>query len=350
MRRKSLRVVALLAFVIAFAVLAAGCGTKHVNATSDSLACIFDGSQAGGHRFKKEVPAGDTFKTASDDQVVYLPTSNRFYNMTETANRDTLAPSSLTGYARGQVKMAVQGVLKFRFNTEGNQACEWYSKHGRRDANAAGDLGFNVRGAEAQAQAGWFRFLAEYPGDTMKQVVHDSLSPWTWQQLKYGNDPSLEGESDAALITPSVSIALGVKLGQVFTKYLDDNLGGHYFCGIQPDLTGKGDDPNCPPIYFQVISAEPADQQLVVEHDKLQEQQAQIATQQAENKLKAANRASLIEATESQRKLLEAQIENAALQARNDPTVQKCLIYAKVGLDCDGHRAPILVNGQPVGG
>jgi hypothetical protein len=75
------------------------------------------------------------------------------------------------------------------FNTTGDKACTWYSKYGLQNASY-GDLGFAARSKSAQRRAGWYRFLAEAHGDTMKQVVHDDSSAWTWQQLAYGSDPT----------------------------------------------------------------------------------------------------------------------------------------------------------------
>lgn len=328
-----------------FAVFAAGC-SQDVNPGSDQLACIYDGSKHGGNRFLKEVQPGEHLSTDSGNHVAYLPTSNRFYNMTDSENRDTLAPPTLSGVAADNTNVIVQGVLRFRFNTEGNKACEWYSKHGRRNANASGDLGFNVRGTAEQAHAGWFRFLAENFGDTMKQVVHDGSHGWTWQQLVYGNDPTISYKG-----ANPVDVQYGIDLGALFTKYLDENLGGHYFCGIQPSLTGVGSDPNCPPIYFQVLNVQPKDPTLTQEHEKLQRLQASLAAQKQEATLNAENRASLIADAKAQREVLNAQIENARLQALTASTIQHCLILAKVGLDCDGHWAPVVVsNGTKVTG
>ena len=45
--------------------------------------------------------------------------------------------------------------------------------------------------------------------------------------------------------------------------------------------------------------------------------------------------------------VIEAQIVNTRLSAQNDVKVQKCLILARVGLDCDGHRQQIVVAGLP---
>jgi hypothetical protein len=43
--------------------------------------------------------------------------------------------------------------------------------------------------------------------------------------------------------------------------------------------------------------------------------------------------------------VIEAQIVNARLAAQNDVRIQKCLILARVGLDCDGKKPTIVVPG-----
>jgi hypothetical protein len=327
---------------LAAALLAAGCGGKTVTVDADTLACVYDGSANGGHRFKETVEPGERVSVGKTDEVVMLPTSTRFYNMTTTQNRNALAPSRVLAFAKGQTPVWIEGVLKFRFNTAGNKACDWYSKHGRRNAHN-GDLGFDVRGKIAQRQAGWYRFLAESHGDTMKQVVHDGSSEWTWEQLAYGSDPTVK----RALTAEAVSVAYGKQIGALFTKYLRLNLGNDYFCGVQPALTGGGETPGCPPMYFQVLSVYPRDGQLAEEHDQLQRLDAALQRQRQGAKLKARNRASAIASARAQKAVIEAQIVNTRLAAQNDATVQKCLILARVGLDCDGHRQQIIVAGLP---
>jgi hypothetical protein len=327
---------------LAAALLASGCGGKTVTVDGDTLACVYDGSANGGHRFKRTVEPGEQVSVGKTDEVVTLPTSTRFYNMTTTQRRNALAPSRVLAFARGQTPVWIEGVLKFRFNTAGNKACDWYSKHGRRNARN-GSLGFDVRGKALQQQSGWYRFLAESHGDTMKQVVHDGSSAWTWEQLAYGSDPTIKRAPTAE----AVSVAYGKQIGALFTKYLRLNLGDDYFCGVQPALTGTGETPGCPPMYFQVLSVYPRDSQLAEEHDQLQRLDAALQRQRQGAKLKAQNRASLIAATRAQKAVIEAQIVNTRLAAQNDAKVQKCLILAGVGLDCDGHRQQIIVAGIP---
>lgn len=173
----------------------------------------------------------------------------------------------------------------------------------------------------------------------MKQVVHDESTGFTWQELTYGS----------ASAEP-VSITYGKHIGALLTKYLALDLGGNFFCGVQPGLTGAGSAEGCPPMYFQLTSEYPRDKTLSDEHEAIRRLDAQLTQQRQAARLQAQNRAAAIKAAVTQRKLLEAQIVNTRLSALNDPEVQKCLIYVKAGLDCTGKKQPIIVAGVPQSG
>jgi hypothetical protein len=66
--------------------------------------------------------------------------------------------------------------------------------------------------------------------------------------------------------------------------------------------------------------------------------------------VESQNRAITIASARAQRKVLQAQVVNTRLEARNDLRVQKCLILARVGLDCDGHKQQIIVGSLPSSG
>src|SRR5919197_5237781 len=163
--RRKLSGIILLGVGIAF--LATGCGGQTVSLDTDTIACVYDGHPNGGHRLKRTGEPGARVAGDKSDEGVRLPLSTRYYNMTTTQNRNALAPSRLLAFTKGQTAVWIEGVLKFRFNTQGDKACDWYSKHGRRNARD-GDLGFDVRGKRAQRQAGWYRLLAEAHGDTLR--------------------------------------------------------------------------------------------------------------------------------------------------------------------------------------
>jgi hypothetical protein len=296
-------------------------GHRTVTVAGDRIGCVY-GNAGSGHALVRSIEPGEQARVRNSDQLVMLPTGDQTYNVTTSPNRTEQAPARVLAFTRGQTAVWVEGVLKFRFNTSGNKACRWYSKYG-------------------QQQTGWFRFLAEAHGDTLRQVVHDGSSAWTWQQLAYGSDPAVR----TAPTTEPISVDYGKHIGAMFTKYLDLNLGDRYFCGVQPGLTGGGAEPSCPPMYFQILSVYPRDPTLAKEHDKLKQLDAQLARQRQAAKLKAMNRSVAIASAKAQRKVILEQIVNTRLDAQNDLKVQKCLILAKVGLDCDGHKATIIVAG-----
>jgi hypothetical protein len=296
-------------------------GHRTVTVAGDQVGCVYGGA-ASGHAFVRSIQPGERARVGNGDRLVLLPTGDQIYNVTTSPNRTAQAPSRVLAFTKGQTAVWVEGVLKFRFNTSGDKACRWYSKYG-------------------QQQAGWFRFLAEAHGDTLRQVVHDGSSAWTWQQLAYGSDPAVK----TTPTTEPISVGYGKHIGAMFTKYLDLNLGDRYFCGVQPGLTGAGTAADCPPMYFQILSVYPRDPMLAQEHDKLKQLDAQLARQRQAAKLKEMNRSVAIASAKAQRKVIIEQIVNTRLDARNDLKVQKCLILARVGLDCDGHKATIIVAG-----
>ena len=333
-------------FAVALVLVATGCGGKSVTVAGDMIGCVYGSADTGG-QFKRVISPGERVNIEKTDELVLLPMSDQVYNMTTSANRTALAPARVLAFTKGQTAVWIEGVLKFRFNTAGDMPCKWYSKYGLQNASY-GSLGFAVQGKRAQRRTGWYRFLAEAHGDTMRQVVHDGSSAWTWQQLAYGSDPSVKNASSPT--EEFISIEYGKHIGAMFTKYLGLNLGDRYFCGVQPGLTGPGETPGCPPMYFQILSVYPRDPSLAEEHDKLKELDAQLTRQRQAAKLRARNRATAIASARAQRKVLEAQLVDTRLEALNNLRIQKCLILARVGLDCDGHKQQIIVSGVPSSG
>jgi hypothetical protein len=297
-----------------------GYGHHRVAVAGNEVGCVYSSAASGG-RFVRAIAPGTGARVSNSAQVVLLPTGEQVYNVTTSANRTQGAPSRVLAFTKAQTAVWIEGVLKFRFNTAGERACRWYSKYGLQ-------------------ASGWSRVLAQADNDTLRQVVHDGSSAWTWQQLAYGSDPAVE----TAPSTEPVSVGYGKHIGAMFTKYLDLNLGDRYFCGVQPALTGAGEG-GCPPVYFQALSAYPRDKALADEHEKLKQLDAALTRQRQAAKLKAMNRSVAIASARAQRKVLLAQIVNTRLDAQNDVKVQKCLILARVGLDCDGHKETVIVAG-----
>ena len=343
-RVKRLRVAAGAIAAVTAVLAASGCGGgTSVTIAGDQFGCVYTSADRG-HEFVRAIEPGQSVRIGKTDELVLIPTGDQIYNMTSTENHTRFAPERVLAFTTAQTAVWVEGVLKFRFDTANGKACTWYTKYGLQSASY-GDLGFAVRTGISAKRTGWYRFLAETHGDTMKQVVHDESSPWTWQQLAYGSDPSVK----TAPTSEPVSVTYGKHIGAMFTKYLALDLGGDYFCGVQPSLTGPGTTPGCPPMYFQVLSVYPRDKTLAGEHEKLKQLDAQLTRERQAARLRAQNRATAIASAKAQRKVIEAQIVNAKLAAQNDVHIQKCLILAKVGLDCDGHKPEIVVPGVSSG-
>jgi hypothetical protein len=319
---------------------------RSVTVPGDQIGCVYS-SVVTGHAFIRSIKPGERVTIGKTDELVQLPTNDIVYNIT-SRNTSPEAPQHLLAYTKGQVGLYVEGVLKFRFNTAGDNACKWYSRYGMQ--SSYGDMGFTVapssEGVQQSPHTGWYRFLAEAHANTMKQVVHDGSTAFTWQQLTYGADPSVKSPAGAE----PVGITYGKHIGTLLTKYLTLDLGGNYFCGVQPGLTGAGAAEGCPPMYFQVISEYPRDDTLAAAHEAIRRLDAQLGQQRQTAKLQAQNRAVAISSALTQRKVLEAQIVNTRLTALNDAKVQKCLILAKAGLDCDGKKPQVIVAGVPTAG
>ena len=316
---------------------------RSVTVPGDQIGCVYSSVESG-HKFIRSIQPGERVTVGKTDELVQLPTNDIVYNIT-SRNTSPEAPQHLLAYTKGQVGLYVEGVLKFRFNTAGDNACKWYSRYGMQ--STYGDMGFTVaaksEGVQQSPHTGWYRFLAEAQANTMKQVVHDESTAFTWQQLTYGADPNAKSAAGAE----PVSITYGKHIGALLTKYLALDLGGNYFCGVQPGLTGAGAAEGCPPMYFQVISEYPRDGALADAHEAIRRLDAQLSQQRQTAKLQAQNRAGAISSAETQRKVLQVQVVNTRLTALNDPKVQKCLILAAAGLDCDGKKPQIIVAGVP---
>jgi hypothetical protein len=319
---------------------------RSVTVPGDQIGCVYSSIDSG-HKFIRSIKPGERVTIGKTDELVQLPTNDIIYNITSRSSSPD-APQHLLAYTQGQVGLFVEGVLKFRFNTAGDTACKWYSRYGMQ--SSYGDMGFAVapggEGVQQSPHTGWYRFLAEAQANTMKQVVHDGSTAFTWQQLTYGADPSVKSAAGAE----PVGITYGKHIGVLLTKYLALDLGGNYFCGVQPGLTGAGSGEGCPPMYFQVVSVYPRDKTLADAHEAVRRLDAQLGQQRQTARLQAQNRAAAISSALTQRKVLQEQVVNTRLTALNDPKVQKCLILAKAGLDCDGKKPQIIVAGVKSGG
>lgn len=320
------------AAVLLIALIAAGCGGDRASSKFDATGCVYDGSREGGQRLKFPIPpGGPSKKIDGNDTVVYIPSSNRFY----LASRDRTvadpgAPSYYIGYAKGQVPVRVEGQIRFRFN--GLKPCEWYAQHGRRNE----PLEFNARG---DATTGWARWLNENFGQTMGQVTKVSSGNYTWQQLVYGTDASVNNTPEEP-----IDILYGKQLGRVFTQRITANLGSDYFCGTDPGIVDG--QTGCIDMYFEVSRVVTDDPELMTEHQKTERLRQQLASANEEAEIRERTQSSLLKSERRRQTLLREQQRTARLEALAKSEVQICLLYASKGLDCEGHRPDVILGGR----
>lgn len=335
MKVKILGAIALLMAILP----ACGLFDEYASSTSDQHVCVFDGSDRGGQRLKFQIaPGAESEKIDDNDQVVRIPASNRFWMVSSDRSiADPGTPNNYTGNDRNGVPIYIEGQIRFRFNLE--RACEWYSLHGRRNADDDGDLRFNARGDDA-LDSGWFRFGNENFVVTMQEVVSELGSQFDAEALHYNWPENYDPDAQTGDGRPTRQ-TLGEVLGQAYTERLERNLGGDFFCGT---AEATAEDP-CPDITFQVRYAGPGpDAPLVQERDAEERTRRTLEREAEEAELRAQQLANQLAAEEAEQQLLVERAETAELEARIDTA--ECRIYAEYGLDCEGHHPTYVVPNQ----
>lgn len=321
---------------LALALVGSGCN-ENTSAKSDETVCVFDGSNRGSQKLKYQIlPGQEPKKADDDDEIVRIPVNARFWMVSADRNiADAGTPTHYVGYAKGNTEVHVEGQLRFRFNVD--RACEWYAKHGRRNADN-GDLGFNARGQITP----WIQFGNENFVPVMGQTIKSESEPFSWQELVYGNDPAAPKREEP------VDVAYGKHVGRIYTQRIEQSLGGQFFCGTDVSIWGDDEnvDPDCPPIYFESLRVEPANLALKTGRDQAEALRTSAANEAEQVRIRRGALRDRLANERLQQELLKEKRQTALLQAQNDPATAKCIVFAQNGLDCDGHslKAPIFVT------
>lgn len=329
------------------------CG-KDVNGSSDEAKCVYN-NETGALDGDVMMPGSERRNDVDNEYtVVSIPTSNRFWNISETDSRDAAAPSIITARDASykETKTAIE--VGFRFNA--SLACKWFDQHGRRDTNGTNDMLFNVKG---DPNTPWQQWLNRVFTSMMERVNQDLVRQRSWEYLEFNfpvnadkNGVVPEGQEPA----PQTLRQMEVDFGLAMSARLKADLGEDYFCGINYDVGGK-----CTPLLVKISSVKLIDQQPVEDRKALiaQAEANAIAVEQAEltrtgtqaavdarkaqaekdRQINAINAQAEIDKANEAKRVKDAQ--RASDEAAAAQEVAACLQLAQAGLAVD---CPELLN------
>lgn len=332
----------------------AACSSQDVNGQSDEVTCVYDHET--GQLVGEPMMPGSAQRTAdSDDKVVKIPTSDRFWDISSTSSRDAAAPEYLVAHDASYKETHTVIQVRFRFNAA--LACKWYDQHGRRDAvETGGDPQFNINGNPNTPWQKWLNRNFTGLEDTINQ---DLVSKYNWEYLEF-NFPVNADKNGVLPYLPDENPEDGIPPGKVepglqtlrqieidFGKALSDQLtkalGDQYFCGIDYSPGGA-----CTPLLVNIKQITLADQTPVTNRKALIDQAEANATALEKAELTRAGTEAAVaaqQATVSQQAQIDQINADAAIaKAANDKAVADAQAALKLAQGQDD-IAPCLALG-----
>lgn len=345
--------------VLLFSSMLTSCSKTY--SSSDAYKCAIN-TKTG--KIDREIPPGSGEIDQPADTIIYtVPTSDRFYNI--DPNR-SIADDGASDYVKGRSTgyKDTQAVVHVRFKFNQTKICQWVLRHGKRnDGNSDGDLQFNARLAQGDANqpnrralTEWAVWLNENFGSNIQRVAEPLWQRYDWPYMVYNYPVNADSNGQlAADVKPNILTRkqLETDIGKAFSDELKSKLGDDFFCGVGYDPT-KPD--VCPSIDIQIDDITLADKKamddrkaLDVQRDEAKnlEEQSRInddiiakktAAKQSEDKLRELE-TQLANAKESDKRAqLEEQLKTARIQAEIDN--QSCIVkQEQAGYTCAEEEA-----------
>lgn len=308
-RTRNRTIGALGALVIGGATLGACTNNEQLAFPPDSVGCVFNtrsGELIGGPRLQ-----GDGIDVEDNQEVVFLPLSDRFWSInTDTTKRDVAASDRASGF--DAERRETFGEMEVKFIIHPANACQFYVEHLRRYE----PLDYNVEG---DATTGWMRVLARNVDTAMVDawqetiIDHDGLVAALGLPMNAEPDGTLpEGEEPAPLL--HFFLRDNAEFRQSITDNIVGKLNGKYLCGPTTDVTDPND---CDPVLvssMEPITMSPAYDETIARWRQVavQRDQTELGVQEEEGAADQFDTEQANAAAEAERDRLRAEAENAA--------------------------------------